>query len=218
MVTHGAQQALDLVARVLVEPGDTVVLADPAYVGALQVLRAAGARLVAVPADGDGLDVDALADRLQAGLRPRLVYTVSELHNPTGATLAAERRRALAALAERYGFVVVDDDPYGELRWAGERPAPVRQLTDRVVTRARSRRCWRRACGSGTCVGPPALIRPTSCCSSRPPTCTPPRSNQRIVHGWWPIRGSSTPTSPGCGRCTRCGPAALAGALDACPR
>jgi 2-aminoadipate transaminase len=134
IVTHGAQQALDLVARTLVAPGDSVVLADPAYVGAVQVLRAAGAELVPVPADGEGLDVATLAAHLQAGLRPRLVYTVSELHNPTGATLAEDRRRQLAALADRHGFTVVDDDPYGRLRWAGAAPPPLRTLTDRVVT------------------------------------------------------------------------------------
>ena len=134
VVTHGAQQALDLVARAVLQPGDTAALADPAYVGALQVLRATGAHLEALPADADGLDVDALAARLRAGCRPRLVYTVSEHHNPTGVTLAADRRAALGALADRYGFVVVDDDPYGELRWAGDRPPPVSHFTDRVVT------------------------------------------------------------------------------------
>ena len=136
VVTAGSQQALDLVARTLVEPGDPVVLADPGYVGAIQAFRLAGADLVPVAADGDGLRVDVLADGLASGAIPvpAAVYVVANFSNPGGATLPLERRRALAALADRYGFVIVDDDPYGELRWAGEHLTPLAELSDRVVT------------------------------------------------------------------------------------
>jgi 2-aminoadipate transaminase len=133
VVTNGSQQAFDLVVRTLVDPGDAVALAEPAYVGALQVLRLSGAALTVVPSDDDGLCVDALADQLRAGFRPRLVYVVSNFHNPTGATLALDRRRALAALADRYGFVIVDDDPYGELRWSGSPVPSLASMSDRVV-------------------------------------------------------------------------------------
>jgi 2-aminoadipate transaminase len=134
VVTNGSQQALELLARALVDPGDEIALADPAYVGALQAFRLAGARLIGAPSDGDGLRVDALADRLAAGARPRFVYVVADFDNPSGATLSLERRRALADLADRYGFLVVEDDPYGELRWAGERLPRIASLTDRAVT------------------------------------------------------------------------------------
>ncbi|WP_305779318.1 PLP-dependent aminotransferase family protein [Nocardia nova] len=121
-VTHGSQQALSLLGEVLLDPGALVVVEDPAYVGALQVFRAAGARIVAIPLDSDGMRVDALAELLERGERPALVHTVSNFHNPRGVTLIPRRRRELAALAERYGFWVVEDDPYGEL-WF-DRPAP----------------------------------------------------------------------------------------------
>lgn len=136
VVTAGSQQALDLVARLLVDPGDAVALADPGYVGAIQAFRLAGAELLAVPADGDGLRVDVLAERLSSGEWPvpTAVYVISNFANPGGATLSLERRRALAALADHHGFVIVDDDPYGELRWAGTRPTPLAALSDRVVT------------------------------------------------------------------------------------
>jgi 2-aminoadipate transaminase len=134
LVTHGSQQALDVVARALVEPGAQVVLADPGYVGAIQVLRLAGARLRPVPSDADGLRVDVLADRLRGGDRPALVYVVANFDNPTGATLSLDRRRALGALADHYGFVVVEDDPYGELRWAGATLPPLAHFTDRAIT------------------------------------------------------------------------------------
>lgn len=134
LVTAGSQQALDLVARALLDPGDTVVVEDPGYVGALQVLRSTGAHLVGVPVDHDGLRVDLLGEQLRRGLRPRLVHTVATFQNPTGATLTDERRRALADLADSYGFVVVDDDPYGRLRWAGHPVEPLARHTDRVVS------------------------------------------------------------------------------------
>jgi 2-aminoadipate transaminase len=134
LITHGSQQALDLVARVTLAEGDDVVLADPGYVGAIQALRLSGGRLVALPTDADGLGVDQLAERLRAGLRPRLVYVVPNFHNPTGATLSTARARQLATLADRFGFLIVEDDPYRELRFSGRGPAPFRTLTDAVVS------------------------------------------------------------------------------------
>jgi 2-aminoadipate transaminase len=115
VVTTGSQQALHLLAAVLTDPGDVVVVDDPCYLGASQVLHAAGAQLVGVPLDERGLRVDVLADRLRAGLRPKLVYTVPAFQNPTGAVLDADRGAALVELARRYGFVVIEDDAYGAL-------------------------------------------------------------------------------------------------------
>jgi 2-aminoadipate transaminase len=133
-ITSGSQQAIDLVTRVLVDPGDAVVLADPGYVGALQTFRTHGARLVGIGSDRHGLRVDDLAELLHDGLRPALVYVVSSFDNPTGATLSARRRIALAELAEAHGFWIVDDDPYGELRWSGTSPTALRRLTSRTIT------------------------------------------------------------------------------------
>lgn len=134
LITSGSQQALDLVARTLLDPGDVAVVTDPAYVGALQALRASGATLAPIPSDRHGLRVDLLADALAAGLRPRLVHVVSSFDNPTGATLDGRRRVALAELAEEHGFWIVDDDPYAELRWRGAAPTPLRHLTDRCLS------------------------------------------------------------------------------------
>lgn len=157
VITHGSQQALDLVVRATVDPGDPVVVADPAYVGALQLFRLAGAELVAVPSDADGLDVDDLADRLTRGLRPRLVYVVADFHNPTGATLPAARRQRLAELADRYGFLIVDDDPYGELRWGGPTLPPLRSCSDRVVTLGSFSKLLCPGLRAGYVVAPPDL-------------------------------------------------------------
>lgn len=122
VVTTGSQQALHLLSLVLLDPGDTVVVGDPDYLGALQAFRGAGATLAPVPIDADGLDTGALASRLADGLRPAFVYVVPHFHNPTGVSLSSTRRDALLDLAERYGFLVVFDDPYREL---GVEGAPV---------------------------------------------------------------------------------------------
>ncbi|MCB1006378.1 MAG: PLP-dependent aminotransferase family protein, partial [Acidimicrobiales bacterium] len=133
VVTTGSQQSLDLLARVLVDPGDVVVVEGPSYLGAISAFRSAGAHLVEVPGDAEGLDPEALAAAVAGGLRPKAVYVVAEFANPTGATLTAERRRRLAELAERHRFLIVEDDPYGALRFAGAPVAPLAERTERAV-------------------------------------------------------------------------------------
>ncbi|GGO60047.1 aminotransferase-like domain-containing protein [Streptomyces lasiicapitis] len=120
LVTTGSQQALSLLATALVEPGDTVLVENPCYLAALQVFAFAGARVVPVPSDVDGVDPDAL-DALVAQHRPKLLYTVPTFQNPTGRTLPAARRAAVAEVAARRGLWIIEDDPYGELRFEGER-------------------------------------------------------------------------------------------------
>ena len=134
IVTAGSQQALDLVARVLADAGDVVAVDDPGYIGALQAFAAADLSLAAIPVGPTGLDVGHLADRLDQGLSPQFLYTVPNFHNPTGTTLGADDRAALGALADRHGFVLVEDDPYDELCFAGEAPPPLGTYTDRVVS------------------------------------------------------------------------------------
>ncbi|MEU5612474.1 PLP-dependent aminotransferase family protein [Streptomyces sparsogenes] len=122
LVTGGSQQALTLLATALLEPGDVVLVENPTYLAALQCFSFAGARIVSVPGDEDGLDPAAL-DALVERERPKLLYTIPTFQNPTGRTLPAERRRAVAEIAERRGLWIVEDDPYGELRFAGD-PVP----------------------------------------------------------------------------------------------
>lgn len=135
LVTTGSQQALSLLATALLEPGDVVLVESPCYLAALQVFAFAGARVVAVPGDGDGVDPDAL-EELVVRERPKLLYTVPTFQNPTGRTMPADRRAAVAAVAARRGLWIVEDDPYGELRFEGERVpwiASYEEAADRTV-------------------------------------------------------------------------------------
>ncbi len=134
VVTTGSQQALDLIGRTFLDPGDTVAIESPGYLGAIQALGAQQPCWLPVPVDHDGLDTDTLGRALAAGARPKLVYTTTDFLNPTGAVLHPGRRVALAALAERYGFLVVEDDPYGRLRFGEPVHPPVAAHTDRCIT------------------------------------------------------------------------------------
>jgi DNA-binding transcriptional MocR family regulator len=124
VVTTGSQQALDLVTRIFVDPGDVVVAEAPSYVGALGVFRAYQADVVHVPMDDDGLVPEALEATLtrlkRAGRRVKLLYTVPNHHNPAGVTLAAERRPRIVEIARRFGVLVLEDDPYGLLGFDGD--------------------------------------------------------------------------------------------------
>jgi DNA-binding transcriptional MocR family regulator len=123
LITTGSQQALTLVTTALVEPGDVVAVEEPTYLAALQCFQLAGARIVPIRSDEHGADPESLADVLEKE-RPALVYLVPTFANPSGRTLPAERRQVIAELAERHGTWVVEDDPYGELRYRGE-PVPL---------------------------------------------------------------------------------------------
>ena len=163
-VTAGSQQALDLLARVLCAPGDAVVVEEPTYLGGLQAWRAAGAVPHPVPTDADGLDVDALARLLAGGLRPVAVHTIPTFQNPTGSLLPVARRRQLAALADRYGFTVVEDDPYAEL-WtpaAGGPVPPVRAWNPDVVTLGSFSKTVAPGLRVGWAVLPPRLAAPVN--------------------------------------------------------
>jgi 2-aminoadipate transaminase len=127
LITSGSQQALTLIAGVLLEPGDRVLVEEPSYLAALQCFALAGAEAVPVPCDEDGLDPDAV-EALARRHRPKLLYTIPTFHNPTGRTLPFHRRQALAETAARTGLWLVEDDPYGELRYRGKPLASVASL------------------------------------------------------------------------------------------
>lgn len=122
LVTTGSQQSLDLFLRVFVNAGDVVITEQPAYPATLQALKLQHADIVTIPIDGNGLDVEMLGSLLSSGSikRPKLLYTVSTFANPSGATLTRQRRLALLRLAVEYQFIIVEDDPYGDLRFSGD--------------------------------------------------------------------------------------------------
>lgn len=124
LVTAGSQQALTLVTTALLDPGAVVLVEEPSYLAAIQAFQLAGAEVVPVACDDDGLDPEAL-DQAARDHRVTALYTVPTFQNPTGRTLDAERRAEIARIAAERGFWIIEDDPYGELRYRGENPPPV---------------------------------------------------------------------------------------------
>ncbi|OZC57203.1 aspartate aminotransferase [Rhodococcus sp. 06-470-2] len=163
IVTHGSQQALTLLAQALIDPGAVVVVDEPAYTGALQVFSIAEASIESIPLTFTGMDTDELELRLTAGLRPAVVHTVANFHNPRGVTMSEQRRRHLAALADHYGFWVIEDDPYGEI-WFGTTesgvdapPAPIARHSDRVIRLSSASKILAPTLRVGWFVAPPSV-------------------------------------------------------------
>ncbi len=127
MMLAGSQQGIDLTARVFLDPGDIVVLEEPTYFPAIQVMKRAGARIMTVPVDDQGMRVDVLEQLLER-YRPKLIYTIPTYQNPTGAEMPLARRKRLVDLACRYNVMVLEDDAYGDLCYEDSQPPLLKAL------------------------------------------------------------------------------------------
>lgn len=170
MVTTGSQQALDLLGKTLVSPGDKVIVEAPTFLATIQCFRLYGAELVSAPIDGDGVQVDRL-EQLIVEHRPKFVYLIPTFGNPSGATLSQERRRRILELAVQHQTLIVEDDPYGDLYFGAPPPPSLLALSEQVPG---SRDCLVH-CGSlsktlsaglrlGWMVAPPALLAKAVMC------------------------------------------------------
>jgi len=131
LLTSGSQQALDLIGKLLIDPGDLVVVESPTYVGGLQAFNLYEAEYWGVPVDDEGLQTDMLEEALKA--RPKLLYILPNFQNPSGVSMSLRRRQKLVSLAAEYGIPVVEDDPYSELRYEGEPIPPLLRLSQENV-------------------------------------------------------------------------------------
>jgi 2-aminoadipate transaminase len=127
LITTGSQQALDLIGKVFLDAGDCILTEAPTYLAAIQAFQAYEVRFASVPTDELGLDTSRLEEVILRE-RPKLLYTIPNFQNPTGITQSAERRRQLYEISVRHGVIVVEDDPYGKLRYAGVDIPPVKSL------------------------------------------------------------------------------------------
>jgi 2-aminoadipate transaminase len=136
IVTSGGMECIALMCQALIDPGDLVAVEGPTYLGALMAFGGAEAEVVAIPMDADGLLVGALAERLEAGLRPKLLYTIPEYQNPTGRTLPLDRRRELVELCRSHGVLIFEDVAYRELSFDGTSLPTLWSLGPDVVLQA----------------------------------------------------------------------------------
>ena len=170
IVTTGSQQALDLLGKTMIGPGDKVIVEGPTFLATIQCFRLYGAEVISAPIDGDGVQVDAL-EKLIAEHRPKLVYLIPTFGNPSGATLSLERRKKVLELAVKYQTLLVEDDPYGDL-YFGEAPPPSLLALSHEVPGSRD---WLAHCGSlskvlspglrvGWLIAPPELLAKAVMC------------------------------------------------------
>ncbi len=123
LIVSGSQQGLDFIGRIFINRGDRILAESPTYLGALQAWNAYGAEYITVPLDENGMDTSKLEEALRAG--PKFIYVLPNFQNPTGVTLSLERRKQLVELADKYGVPIIEDDPYGQLRFEGEHLSPI---------------------------------------------------------------------------------------------
>jgi 2-aminoadipate transaminase len=130
LITSGSQQGIDLVAKIFLEAGDAVIVENPCYLAALQVFGGYEASLITIESDDHGMRVDQI-ERAMRGAAPKLIYVVSDFHNPKGTSLSRERRAALIKISKAHAIPIVEDDPYSELRYSGEPVPPLAALDER---------------------------------------------------------------------------------------
>lgn len=130
IITSGAQQGIDLTAKVLCNEGDVVLCEEPSFIGALNAFRANGARLRGIPMQEDGLDLEALETALKEEKHAKLLYLIPTFQNPSGITTSLAKRQKIYQLAKRYGIIILEDNPYGELRFAGEHVPTIKSMDE----------------------------------------------------------------------------------------
>ena len=139
LITAGAQQAMSLAATALCGAGDTILCEEPSFVGSVNALKLSGARLAGIPMEEDGLNLSALEEAAKTNKNVKLLYIIPNFQNPTGITTSLEKRRAIYALAKKYGFLILEDNPYGDLYFTGEGLPPIKSMdTDGIVLYAGS--------------------------------------------------------------------------------
>lgn len=135
LITNGSQQGIDLIMRTYFDPGDIIALSDPTYVGAIATMRAYRPKFLTIPLDNEGMDIDFLEKELKTlkikRKKLKAVYIIPNFQNPTGVTLSMKRREKLIELAKRYDFMILEDDPYGRLRYRGKSVPTIKQISQR---------------------------------------------------------------------------------------
>lgn len=130
IITSGAQQAIETTAKILCNEGDVIICEDPAFVGSLNAFRSYGVRLAGVPMDEEGMLPEQLEAALKANPTAKFIYTIPNFQNPTGRTVTLRRRKEMLALAVKYGVYILEDNPYGALRFEGEDAASIKELDE----------------------------------------------------------------------------------------
>lgn len=186
LILSGATQVMDLVTKVLCNEGDTVICEEPSFIGSLNCFRSYGCKLKGVPVEADGMDVNALEEVLKNTPDAKFIYTIPNFQNPSGATMSLAKRERLYALAKEYGVIILEDNPYGDLRVSGERVATIKSMdTEGIVVYAGS---FSKILAPGLrvayCIGPKEILAKMTVGKQASDVHTP-CLNQMIVNEWF---------------------------------
>ena len=130
IITSGGQQGLELTCKVMCNEGDVIISENPSFIGALNAYRSNGAKIVGVDMEDDGMNIEMLEKALKENPNAKLIYTIPTFHNPMGITTSLEKRKQIYALAKKYGVLILEDNPYGELRFSGEDIPPIKSMDE----------------------------------------------------------------------------------------
>ena len=173
IITGGSQQALDFMGRVFINPGDKIIVEGPSYLGALQAFSAYQPDVEVVPMDDEGMRMDALEETLKR-LGPRgakFIYTIPNFQNPAGVTMTLERRKRLLELAHEYDLQVIEDDPYGRLRFEGEHIAPLKSMDPNVIYLGTTSKIFAPGLRLAWCVAPKPVLAKINLCEQGASLC-----------------------------------------------
>lgn len=185
LVVSGATQIMDLTTKVLCNEGDTVICEEPSFIGSLNCFRSYGCKLKGVPVEADGMDVDTLEEALKTTENAKFIYTIPNFQNPAGATMSLAKRKRLYELAVKYNKIILEDNPYGDLRVAGEPLPTIKSMdTEGIVIYAGS---FSKILSPGLrvayCVGPKPILAKMTVGKQASDVHTP-CLNQMIVYRW----------------------------------
>lgn len=186
LILSGATQVMDLVTKVLCNEGDAVICEEPSFIGSLNCFRSYGCRLKGVPVEADGMDMDALEKALDETDKVKFIYTIPNFQNPSGATMSLEKRQRLYSLAKKHNVIVLEDNPYGDLRVTGEKVPTIKSMdTEGIVIYAGS---FSKILAPGLrvayCCGPKQILAKMTVGKQASDVHTP-CLNQMIVNEWF---------------------------------
>ncbi len=166
IITSGAQQIMDLATKSLCNEGDVIICEAPSFIGSLNSFRSYNAKLVGVPVESDGINIDILEEKLKSEKNIKFIYVIPNFQNPSGVTMSFEKRKAVYNLAKKYGTLILEDNPYGDLRYSGEYVPSIKSLdTDGIVIYAGSfSKVISPGMRVGWCVAPAPIVQKMVVC------------------------------------------------------
>lgn len=185
IITSGATQVMDLATKSLCNFGDIIICETPSFIGSLNCFRSYGVKLLGVPVEADGMNMDILEEKLKQNKNVRFIYTIPNFQNPSGATMSLQKRKRLYELAKQYGVLILEDNPYGDLRVAGEHIPPIKSFDeDGIVIYAGSfSKVFAPGVRVAYTIAPAPIVAKMTVCKQGQDVHTPV-FNQMLVNEW----------------------------------